>query len=74
LDNSIKELHITITKPNKKLKDLEERPMKKCDESNLFNDSNLDKTIENLETSVKELKKVLLNVRNVNLQLNQIMD
>ena len=47
-------------KSNEKSSDLEERPMENCDKSNMFNDSNLDETIENLETSVKELKKVIL--------------
>ena len=47
-------------KLNEKLSDFEERPLENLDKSNLFNDSNLDETIENLETSVKELKKLIL--------------
>ena len=59
LETSIKELQINIMKLNEKLSDFEERPLK-CNKSNVFNDSSLDETIENLETSVKELKKVIL--------------
>ena len=60
LETSIKELQINIMKLNEKLSDFEERPLENLDKSNLFNDSNLDETIENLETSVKELKKLIL--------------
>jgi exonuclease VII small subunit len=65
LENSIKELQINIMKSNEKLSDLEDNPMENCDKSNLFNDSNLDETIENLETSVRELKKVTMTRKNI---------